>query len=131
MTDQEFFEQGQRYVPTVEDMAMYDRAHREIAAEDRRVDRINKRIVLRVTKKKGVRYGRQFQALLRDLMENGYHGEIKWVTKPGGAAQKSDWHAIKEEWVDQWGVGMEGDSFEGFVYLQIRPRLWVRIPYSC
>lgn len=34
--------------------------------------------------------------------------------------------------VDQWSVGIEGDSFEGFMYVKVQGKnKWLKIPYSC
>lgn len=32
--------------------------------------------------------------------------------------------------VEQWPIGMDGDSWEGFIYANVHGK-WYRIPYSC
>lgn len=59
-------------------------------------------------------------------------GEIEIVDCPNGADNCEDgYDTIKSVFVDQWGVGMDGDSFEGYIYAQAMNDKWLKIPYSC
>lgn len=59
-------------------------------------------------------------------------GKIEFVDKPNGSNQSDDDSGIfTNTHVDQWSVGIEGDSYEGFIYTQIPDKRWLKIPYSC
>jgi len=54
------------------------------------------------------------------------------VDKPKGTKQTDDDCGVfKNTHVEQWGVGYTGDSFEGYVYSEFKPNMWIKIPYSC
>lgn len=58
-------------------------------------------------------------------------GEMSWVKKPKGNNQDESWGVFKEVYVEQWSVGMEGDSWEGHIYGKIGFEKWLKIPYEC
>lgn len=57
--------------------------------------------------------------------------KIEIVSAPKGENQNESFGCFKEVWVDQWSVGMEVDSFEGFIYARYETDKWIKIPYSC
>jgi hypothetical protein len=59
--------------------------------------------------------------------------KIEIVDAPKGKFQKREKYGVfKKVYVDQWSVGMEGDSFEGFVYTNYgKSNKWLKIPYEC
>lgn len=66
-----------------------------------------------------------------DLMEFCcINGEIEFVTEPSGDKQNEDCGIFKDVHIDQWSVGMEGDSFNGFIYASVANK-WIKIPYYC
>jgi len=38
---------------------------------------------------------------------------------------------IRNEYVQQWEVGMDGDSFEGRIIVMILPFIWLKFGYRC
>lgn len=56
--------------------------------------------------------------------------KIELVDKPNGDKQNESYGMFKNIHVDQWSVGMEGDSYEGFIYANVKGR-WIKIPHSC
>jgi hypothetical protein len=61
-------------------------------------------------------------------------GKIDWVDKPKFKAEKpADKYGIFTlEFIDQRSVGMEGDSFEGYIYIKIKGyKKYLKVPYSC
>lgn len=60
--------------------------------------------------------------------------KMEWSDKPKfKPEQNPDKYGIFTlEFVDQWSVGMEGDSFEGFMYIKIKGYdKYLKVPYSC
>ena len=55
---------------------------------------------------------------------------VKAIGKSAGK-QKCDYLPIRDEWVEQWSVGDSGDSFAGYVYIQLKEKLFLKIHYSC
>ena len=56
--------------------------------------------------------------------------KIKIVDEPNGDCQNEDCGIFKNVYVDQWSVGIEGDSYEGFIYANVKSK-WIKVPYSC
>ena len=57
-------------------------------------------------------------------------GKINLVDAPKGDDQKEHCGVFKKVHVDQWSVGMEGDSYKGFIYAKLKGQ-WIEVPYSC
>ena len=55
-----------------------------------------------------------------------------WIEKePNGNWQEEHYgRTIKGTWVDQWSTGTEGDSFSGYVWVQIKEKKFLKISYS-
>lgn len=67
-----------------------------------------------------------------DLMYGSkVNGIVEIVSEPRGDAQKESYGKLKNIHVDQWSVGDSGDSFAGFIYAQIKGKVWLKIPYEC
>ncbi len=59
------------------------------------------------------------------------NGEIEIVDKPDGSNQDEDKIGVIEQvYVRQWGVGMTGDSYAGYIYAKVKDK-WLKIPYEC
>jgi hypothetical protein len=58
------------------------------------------------------------------------NGIATLVSEPQGENQYEEYEVIKEVWVDQYSVGMDGDSFEGYIYCKITDKIWLMIPYA-
>jgi hypothetical protein len=71
-------------------------------------------------------------ALIKDANPTEWH-EWEIVSEPSGKKQKETefGHSIKFIWVDQWSVGTEGDSFEGYIEVQIKENKYLKFRYSC
>lgn len=70
---------------------------------------------------------KHFKALINDC---DVTGKIEFTDKPKGTKLNEKYGIFKDIYVDQWTVGMEGDSFEGFIYANVKDQ-WIKIPYSC
>lgn len=81
--------------------------------------------------------GESFEKALGELIkELDRTFDYSIVNNPTGNYQKEYWHKeIRGVWVDQYvNGGMEGDSFEGYVYVKIKRKgkndRYLKIPYS-
>lgn len=96
------------------------------------VDRYNNRILKAIKSVKGKAFYRHLVSLIKDA------GSVDWneweiVKEPNGAKQKETefGRSIKHIWVDQWSVGTEGDSFEGYIYVQLKKNKYLKFRYAC
>ena len=78
---------------------------------------------------------KEFKVPAKDFMSlldySDVTGKMEVVEKPGGSNNHEKRGMFKAVWVDQWSVGMEGDSFEGFIYGKLADGKWLKVPYSC
>jgi hypothetical protein len=100
----------------------------DLRAYDKDSIKHNKEIMEQVVAKVGYRAIVDFKKLL-DFATVTAKFEI--VSEPDGENQNEVRGVFTEVWVDQWSVGMEGDSFEGFIYGKFSDTKWLKIPYSC
>jgi hypothetical protein len=76
-------------------------------------------------------YEDDFSNLLEDC---NITGKIEIVREPDGNEQieKEEYGNLTITHIDQWSIGIEGDSYAGFIYAKIKSiELWLKIPYSC
>lgn len=58
--------------------------------------------------------------------------KIEIVDEPQGKPQIEQHGKLTVTHVDQWNVGIEGDSFAGFIYAKFSNEdRWLKIPYEC
>lgn len=110
-----------------EDQA-WEKAIEDLQAYDEECNKHNKEIMEQVTAKVGDEALEDFKELL-DFAN--VTDKLEIVSKPDGDNQNESCGVFTEVWVDQWSVGMEGDSFEGFIYGKFADMEWLKIPYSC
>jgi len=60
-------------------------------------------------------------------------GKIEIVKQPQGTEQtEEEYGNLTITHIDQWSIGIEGDSYSGFIYAKVKSiELWLKIPYSC
>lgn len=95
------------------------------------VERKNKRI-LRAVK---TVMGKTFYKHLLVYLDNAQpvdHAIWEIVKEPVGKLQKVTEYgrAIRQEWVQQWSVGTEGDSWEGIICVPLKPGRWLKFNFS-
>lgn len=91
--------------------------------------RKNKRLLKAIKSIKG----KTFYKYLSGIIEGseGIKGIAEIVKEPTGKFQKDNYgRQIKGIWVQQWSVGMEGDSWEGYVCVEIKPNKYFKFSYS-
>lgn len=57
------------------------------------------------------------------LDDSNVTDKISLVENPQGSSNHAQFGVFKAVWVDQWSVGMEGDSFEGFIYAKLEEKM--------
>lgn len=59
-------------------------------------------------------------------------GKMEIVEEPKGEYQKIKYsHWYNKLFVDQWSIGTEGDSYEGYIYVELDDKHWISIPFKC
>jgi hypothetical protein len=96
------------------------------------VDKRNNRVLRAIKSVKGKTYYRHLISYLKDASVTEW-SEFEIVREPLGDEQKVTEYgrSIKKEWVEQWSVGTEGDSFEGYIYLELKLGRYLKFRFSC
>jgi hypothetical protein len=96
------------------------------------IHRRNSRILRAIKSIKGKAFYRHLVALIKDANPTEWH-EWEIVSEPSGKKQNESefGRSIKFIWVDQWSVGTEGDSFEGYIEVQLKENKYLKFRYSC
>ena len=125
-----------RLVDEVEDMTQeeIDKAHQAMLDEldrDREEERrVNSRLFAILRTVKGAKWMKGLEELL-------WHCEVCGAMSITRARpqdkhwQKAAFDPIKEMWVEQWSRGMDGDSFEGTIWVKIDNKRWLQLSFSC
>lgn len=113
------------YKPTKEETEQWDKAFAELIAWENEIHEHNKNIIAELN----IPY-KEMVILMNGCKFSSYE-RISIVDKPNGTLQENDSDYFKKVWVDQWSVGMEGDSYEGHIYAYIDDKKWLKISYSC
>ena len=106
----------------------WQKAMEDLQAYDEECTKHNKAILKQIATKLGNKAIADFKNLL-DFAN--VRDKLEIVSKPDGENQNEECGVFTEVRVDQWSVGMEGDSFEGFIYGKFANMEWIKIPYSC
>lgn len=95
-------------------------------------ERYNRRILKSIKKING----RTFHKHLLALMKNSE--AVSWanweiVSEPTGEMQQENEYGrfIKQIWIEQWATGAEGDSWDGYICLMVKPKKYLRFRFSC
>lgn len=102
-----------------------EKVYKELAEWEQEVYEHNKQLINSISKTAWKHYLRVIEYCRVDV-------KIEIVDTPKGTLQTNEKHGpFLKIYVDQWGVGMEGDSFEGHIYAKYQPDKWLKIRYSC
>lgn len=95
------------------------------------VERKNNRILRAVKSVMGKSFYKHLIAYLKEAQPVNY-GVWEIIREPVGHLQKvTDYgRAIRQEWVQQWSVGMEGDCFEGIICVPLKPGRYLKFHFS-
>jgi hypothetical protein len=96
------------------------------------VDKRNSRVLRAIKTIKGKTYYKHLISYLKDASVPEWC-EFEIVREPIGDEQKVTEYgrSITREWVEQWSVGTEGDSFEGYICLELNPGRYLKFRFSC
>ena len=93
------------------------------------VDRKNRRLLKAIKKVKG----KTFYKYLMEILEEseGMSGLAEIVKEPTGEFKAEKYgRQINGIWLNQWTTGMEGDSYEGIVCVQLKADKYLKFSYS-
>lgn len=128
-----YYIQGYKMTQEQQD-AMHKEVYGPMIEAENQIFRNNKAIMKEVYKQVSRSRYWGICTYIKDLKENCYYTETMMyeiVDKPGGVKQKESWSKdLQELYVDQWSVGCEGDSYEGYVYLPVTENKWLKINYA-
>lgn len=95
------------------------------------VERKNNRTLRAVKSVMGKTFCKHLISYLKDVQPVNY---AVWeiVREPEGDLQKVAEYgrSIRQEWVQQWSVGTEGDSFEGIICVPLKPGRYLKFHFS-
>jgi hypothetical protein len=101
--------------------------HYMLALHEKQVMKVN----IRKIKRCGKNAMEDFENMIDGSTVSSYE-PITTVRKPYGYYQQNETFGVfKKIVVDQRSVGMEGDSFEGYIYAKYNKHRWLKIPYWC
>lgn len=104
-------------------------AYRQVAEWEAEVWRHNQRLLRAIKKVKG---GTFHKYLIEIIKSCDRVIDKMWIeNEPIGNWQEERYgRTIKGIWLDQWNTGTEGDSFSGYVWVQLKENKFLKISYS-
>ncbi len=100
-----------------------DKVYADIIAYEKEIADHNENIL------KGL--GRKAQKDFEELIDCcNVTDKIKLVDAPKGSDIQENCGVFKNVHVDQWCRNMEGDSYAGFIYANVKGQ-WIEVPFSC
>lgn len=111
--------------------ALTEKVYSELAEQEKEIARSNNRLFKAIETVKGKAFLRNLKMVLFDCYLSNYD-KCTIVNSTTGKWQEERYgREIRGYWVDQWSVGMEGDSFAGFIYVKLKENKFIKCPYSC
>lgn len=115
--------------------AMYKEVYKPIMDGQRKIAKNNKKILASIKLFKSPVFYRGLTRYIADLKSScGHTNDMEYsiVDNHSGKYQQEQWgKEISGVWVEQWATGTEGDSWAGWVYIQIFPGKHLRINFDC
>jgi len=103
----------------------------ELAEEGRIYYAEEKRWNSRVLKAIGNQLGKQFlDDVVECFNESEAYGKLELVRKPRGKWYEEHYESFAGIWVDQWSGDNSGDSWNGYVCIELKKGLWLKTYYS-
>lgn len=112
---------------TLENKKMWDDYMKSMNEYADECDRINNRILNVIKGQLGVKFEK---ALLALAEESEVDGVFELVRKTSGSYQKENYGSFRGYWVEQRSVGDSGDSWDGYIYVKLKPKLFIKMHYS-
>jgi len=112
-----------------EDKLVQDYMQEEVALFGRNIEILN-RILGAIELIKGKVFVESVKACIEESEIDGFH-PAELVKEPVGEYQKEDYNGSFEGiWVQQWSVGDSGDSYQGYVCIQLKEKMYLKFRYS-
>jgi hypothetical protein len=97
----------------------------------------NKKLITECCKVRGKSFKKYLKAVIEACEIGGYdscYEEFQIVDKPKGKYQsetEEGYGSITGFWVEQWSIGLEGDSYSGHITVIIKQGIYLQMPFSC
>lgn len=89
----------------------------------------NNRLLKAIKSVKGKTFSKYINEIIKEC--DNVTDKMQIVKEPVGNFQKENYgRTIKGIWINQWSVGMEGDSWNGTVCVELRPNKYLKFSYS-
>ncbi len=111
----------------IEESKMYE----NMAILEAEIEASNKKVLLDIVAMKGQKYANSMMGFIKEAQDYQSYDPWVLVSKPYGNKQKEDYGMVEYVWVDQWSVGDGGDSFNGYLYFELKEDLFLKVFYSC
>lgn len=106
-----------------------ENAYKQMADWDEEVWRHNDRLLRAIKKVKGATFHKYLLEIIREC--DRVTDKMTIEKEPDGDWQEERYgRTIKGIWLDQWSTGTEGDSFSGYVWVQLKENKYLKISYS-
>jgi hypothetical protein len=100
-----------------------DKVYADLAAYEKEIADHNEQVLKSL--------GEEAQRDFEELMDYcNITDKINLVDSPKGSDNKEHCGVFKNVHVDQWTTNMEGDSYAGFIYANVKGQ-WIEVPFSC
>lgn len=119
--------------PWAEDAETYlsiSDGYKAMAEEQARADADNTATLERIGATFGTKYAQDIKEYLKDAEAPAEFTRLEIVDKPTGRAQVEDWGSFKQVYVQQWSVGCEGDSFDGYICIPLPDGKFLKTSFS-
>lgn len=104
--------------------------YKAMADEQREADAENNALLEKIKTDFGAIYADHIRECLADAPAPSDFTRLQIVDKPTGRPQAEDWGSFKQVYVEQWSVGMEGDSFDGYLYIPLPDGKFLKSNFS-
>lgn len=102
----------------------------EICKQGQQIMDANLLILKDIKTRKGKAFHKHVVACIKES-EGSWDWPFELIQNPIGDYQEDKWgHSFKGVWVDQRSVGMEGDSYEGTICIQIETDQYLKFHFS-
>ena len=91
--------------------------------------RVADRLIKTIRSVKGDVFADSVIECMEESEINEYY-KVEIVSETVGGYQEEDYEGFKGIWVQQWSVGDSGDSWEGYVCIQIKSNKYLKFRYS-
>lgn len=120
----------------VDDAATFiamDDGYKAMAEAQSAADAENNALLEKIKTDFGAIYTGHIEECLRESEAPADFTRLEIVEKPTGKAQAEDWGSFKKVYkvyVEQWSVGPEGDSFDGYLYIPLPDGKFLKAAFS-